>query len=469
VVSLNGGPALTLVDKMVDLGGVSWGEDGYIYYDGHLPGDGIARVRESGGEPEVVTIPDSTSNERYHNMPVALPGGHAILMTVTYAAGGQPTAVAVFDLKTHKHRILARGIGARYAASGHLLWVTAEGTLMAAPFDLGKQDMVGDAVTILSGIAVTGNQRIDIGFSRDGVATYIQGSALGAGAELVWVTRNGTATQVDPGWVQPMIGAPSLSPDGKRVAVTVGQTSVDGNVWVKQLDRGPASKLSDPGFSPKWGNDPSTVYFASFAGLRKAPADNSAPATTLVPSKGRSMGMVEVQPDGQRMLMVTAGRLLTSEPDNDTALANLDVSTGAVNTPDISPDGRWVTFTSDETGRPEIYVRPYPDFRRAKYQVSPTGGIRPRWSRDGRELFFADENSMMQAVSVTPGPAPTFGTPKPLFSALTYLSFARGFDVAADGRFLMLRSPQGQTLKREELILVQNFFEELKAKAPIKR
>ena len=133
--------------------------------------------------------------------------------------------------------------------------------------------------------------------------------------------------------------------------------------------------------------------------------------------------------------------------------------------PTISPNGRWIAYMSDESGRQEIYVRPFPDAQVARWQVTVGGGSAPRWSRNGRELFFLNERIDMFAVPVTLAPTFGFGTAHRLFAAGEYASSAAwGFDVGASGRFLMSRPAGGGAARADEVILVQNFFEELKAK-----
>ena len=133
VMSLSGGPPITLTDSLVDLGGVSWSSDGYIYYDGKLEGDGLARIRDT-GHPEIASMPDSTT-ERWHAAPAALPNGRGVLFAIARSTGGGLFDIGVLDTRTGKHHVLTRGSYALYSDSGHLLYVTQDGTLMAVRFD----------------------------------------------------------------------------------------------------------------------------------------------------------------------------------------------------------------------------------------------------------------------------------------------------------------------------------------------
>jgi serine/threonine-protein kinase len=472
VVSLAGGSPITLTNKLVDLGGVSWGEDGYIYYDGHLPGDGLARIRATGGgEPEAVSVPDSAKGELYHNMPVVLPGARGVLIAVAHPGGSTTSEIAVVDPSTRKHRILARGLGAHYVASGHLVWVAPGGTMMAAPFDLKTLRLTGDAVPIGTGVAITGLQRVDFGVGANGTAAWIQGPSTGAQQQLMWETRDGQRTPVDDQWVTDMIGNPALSPDGKKVAVSVGASPSDSHVYIKQLDHGPATKLADDGYAPHWSNDASEVYFLGRnQRVLKAPADGRALATQVFKARGMVPTGFDVSPDGSTFFLVGNGSLYRGKAGTD-SLEKLDVAPGPVTAPTISPDGKWLAYSSDETGRLEVYVRPLPDVMRAKFQISSGGGRTARWSRDARQLFFLDEQMVLNAVAIGGGPSLSAGIPKPLFSTAQYLVAGnRSFDVDRTGsRFIFFGAPKAGPIEREQLILVENFFSELLAKVPVRR
>jgi hypothetical protein len=472
-VAVAGGPVLTLVDSLVDLGGVSWADDGYIYYDGHLTGDGLARVRETGGKPEVASMPDTAARETFHNMPSALPGKRGVIFTAAHGGGASTSEVAVLDARTGKHKVLAHGLAGRYVASGHLVYVTDGGTLMAAPFDLDRLAITGEAVPITDGLAVRATQRVDLAISPTGLMTYVQGFSRGNDRELVWVSRDGQVTQVDPQWTGLMSGRLALSPDGKRVAIGLGLRAAESQLWVKQLDRGPASKIADNGINPMWSADGRTLMFVSTKGgqgVMKVPADGSTFPAQFRAGGQRAIVYADWSRDGKWIAFASDANIYGFSADGDTTRREL-VSTPAVEgQPEISPDGRWLAYVSDETGRPEVYVRPFPDTKIAKHQVSVGGGSRPRWSRDGREVFFVDDKFDLIAVPITPGAVFTAGTPRVLFGAEPFVNGPRTFDVSADGkRFLMIR-PAGATVERaDELIVVENFFEELKAKVPIKK
>jgi Tol biopolymer transport system component/tRNA A-37 threonylcarbamoyl transferase component Bud32 len=467
IVPVTGGPVLTLTDSLVDTGGVSWGSDGYIYYDGHLEGDGIARIRETGGTPEVASRPDTTRDERYHNTPAALPNGRGVLMTVRGSTAGSNTDdIAVLDTRTGKHTLLVRGVAGHYVSSGHLLYVTAEGMLMAVPFDAEKLRFTGDPVLVGDGVSVRANQRTDIAVSRDGSLVYALGNAMGNRRELVWVERDGAVRAVDSSWSGELTGRPALSPDGGAAVMSV-QGASGPQVWVKQLDRGPVSRVADAGARPTWSPDGTSIVFSSPGGrLQRVPADGSA----LPVSLGVNGNYAHVSRDGQWVVFVERGDIYGVRTDADTTRSTLVADAATQLNPALSPDGRWLAYSSDESGTFQVYVRPFPDTKVAKRQVSIASGWAPRWSRSGREIFYLDGESNFWVAEVMQGRAFATGTPRRLFSAFAFGPLSiHTFDVSADGqRFLFSRVVGGVAAEArgDELVLVQNFVTELKAKVP---
>ncbi len=460
VVPVTGGPALTLTDSLVDMGGVSWGYDGYIYFDGHLGKDGLSRIKETGGPPEVASTP--IDGESYHVTPTALPGGKGVLLVIGRSTGATTWDIGVLDLKTHTHTVLTRGLAAAYSPTGHLVYVTDNGTMMAAPFDPNRLVLTGDPVIIADGASVRGNQRVDLALSSNGTLAYLAGPSVVGVRELVWVTRDGAATAVDTSWRGDFVGRPTLSPDGRAAAVTIGN-GPSRQVWVKQLDKGPASKLADDGGSPAWSPDGRSIYFAVPTTLRlmKVPADgHTLPAS--VPGLGSGLN---VSPDGKWIVGTSKGAILGARTDGDTATQVLVDDASNQLMPAISPDGRWLAYTSDESGVHQIYVRPFPDTKVAKRQVSVTTGYAPRWSRSGRELFWVTYSGELWSSEITPGAVFVAGTPKRLFSADPYGPLSTSpCDIAPDGRFLFTRVVGKYLQRPDELIVVENAGEDIRAK-----
>ncbi|HEV8446681.1 MAG TPA: protein kinase [Gemmatimonadaceae bacterium] len=463
VVAVSGGATTVLVDSLVDRGGVSWGTDGYIYYDGHLPGDGLARVPETGGKAEAATSSDSTS-ERFHMNPSALPNARGVLFTIARPSGLPTYDIGVLDSRTGKYKVLVRGAIGRYAESGHLIYVTADGTMMAAPFDLEHLRITGEAFSLAQGVAVRALSRGDVSISASGTMVYAAGSTGGGLGDLAWVTRDGKITPVDSQFARYFIGPLHLSPDGRQAAVTTLDLDAQRSVWVKQLDHGPATRVMNAG-SPAWSPDGKTLIATTNSKLALGPADGSSPPREIDVGHVAPATPV-VSPDGKWFIYIQQGAIYARSAVPGDSATKLLVSGLHQSAPAISPDGRWLAYSSDESGREEIYVRPLPDAKASKQQVSVAGGISPHWSRTGRELYFVDESRHMVAVPVTPGPTFIAGEPKQLFDVSMGYTPTSGvpFDIAADGRFLVARVPGIGSGTRDEVILVENLFDDLKAK-----
>jgi len=462
VVSLAGGPPQVLTDSMVDLGGVTWSTDGYIYYDGHLEGDGLARVKETGGKPEIASRPLDAS-ESWHSMPSALPNGRGVLFSVARGRGAMTPDIAVLDTRSGKHHVLLSGIVPHYAATGHLLFVSETGALMAVRFDQERLTTSGEPVALAEGIGVRGLGRADLTVSASGTVAYISGAVGGLLRELVWAERDGRLTRVDSTWIQPITARAMLSPDGKRVTLSVAN-GAHSDVWVKLLDQGPASKIAEAGFNPNFSPDGNDLVFYGTGGTFVGPADGSVLAKLRVPQKD-SWTHLEFSPDGQWLVGTLGGEVAGKRMTGDTAMVVLAGGPGLQRRPAISPDGKWIAYESDESGLNQVYVRPFPNTETAKHQVSVSPGGMARWSRDGRELFYLSEAAELIAVPVTLGAGFSSGVPRVLFKGGPIALWALGFDVHPDGkRFLFARLVEQGGSEPDRLVVVENFFVELKAR-----
>ena len=417
---------------------------------------------------------DSTEGEEAHVWPEALPGGRGVVFSVRRGGAENLTEwdIAVADLATGTHTVLLRGVRARYAASGHLLYVTADGTLMVVPFDETTLALTGEAVALVEGLRIGFVGNLDLAVSATGTLFYSTGPVGGgAFAELVWVTRDGTAEEIDPGWTGDF-NYPKLSPDGTKLAVSL-VASDEQQIWIKQLDRGPLSKLTFAGtdnYRPAWTLDGRAVAFVSNRGdnqdLYVRREDGSA-QTELLLDEQRLIDEVTYSPDGEWLvyrLGIEDGRdLYARRVGLDSAVA-LVATEYEETSPAVSPDGRWLAYTSDESGRSEVYVRPFPNTNDGKWLVSTDGGQEPVWAHNGRELFYKGSGNLM-VVGVLPGATFVTGEHRVLFSVQGFRSqtFHQSYDVTPDDqRFVMIKILGGQ--EASELIVVENFFEELKAK-----
>lgn len=471
VVSIQGAPPVLVTDSVVGNGGQAWGPDGFLYVDG-VGNAPLVRVSpEPGAPPKDFTALDTASGEVNHNWPDALPNGKGVLFIAHYSGRTRSgSAVAVAETKSGRHRaILPGGTLARYSRSGHILYVTADGTLMAVPFDQNSLKISGEAVAIVDRLRVGSGS--DVTLSDNGTLVYATGGQQ-SGRELVWVTRDGTVERVDSTWVGNFWDS-AISPDGKRVAVVDG-TATRGDIWIKQLDRGPSLKLTVDGIyneDPAWSPDGRSVTFSSDAGGKRElwtqRADGSAKAALQLQAADDIIESAW-SPDGRWLVFRTRNRGLTQadifgiRPGVDSTPVVL-VSTRLPDVaPAISPNGRWMAYQSTESGRAEVYVVPFPNTRDAKWPISTHGGVEPGWAASGRELFYRDENNMI-SVSVTTAPAFELGASTTLFSTNQFISGngRRAYELSPDDRrFLMIR-PLG-SLRQGQLIVVENWFAELK-------
>ena len=460
-IAVDGGPVTTVTDSLVGVDGLSWGSDGYIYFAGR---GAINRVKVAGGVSEVVAKPDPAEQQSFQD-PVALPNGRGVLFTIGRRMEGA-FDVAVVDLRSAVHRVLVRGVLGRYAASGHLVYVTDDGTMMAAPFDGNRLVLTGEAVKVAERVVVRVGGRGDVSISESGLLAYTSSTNRSL-LELVWASRSGVATPVDPSWVKPFLGRAVLSPDGKDVAAL--ESNPGGGfprLWIKQLDRGPASPLGEINATPAWVPRSRTILYTTSNGrLATGPADGSVPPTSL----GRTLatgGNPEFSPDGVWIVYHSKGDIFAMRTNGDSAAQPLVTGPANETLPTISPNGRWLAYASDESGRLETYVRPFPDTKASRKQVSEAGGRYPHWSRDGEELYFIDDRDEMIAVPVHLGATFSVGQPLRLFAAGGG-GFALNFDVGMDRqRFLMLRPAGGVGERPDDLILVQGFFSDLATRVP---
>ena len=485
VVSLAGGPPTTIADTMVFPFGAAWGPDGIVYFTQQAAARAgrtqLARVAGTGGTPVALTAVDTAAGETGHIWPDVLPNGKGVLFSIGRGASAreEATDIAIADIKTGKHRILTRGVRARYARSGHIIIATAEGNLMAAPFDQDRMELTGDPVSLVEGLGVRIAGAVDLGISANGSLIYTTGVFRQGTDQVVWVTRTGVATEVDPEWTG-TFSSVALSPDDRRAAVAIGR-GAESQIWVKQLDQGPLSRLTFEGTNnnrPTWSPDGHDVLYQSertdtSGGVYARRADGSAMPVRVLRHGREGAGEVELSRDGRWMVVrpgggsqANWGDLYAFRPGQDSTPAPLLTTQFPEFNPALSPDGRWLAYVSTESGRREVYVRPFPNVNDAKWQVSTGGGEQPLWAHSGRELFYVGPDAM-NAVEVERGSSFATGAHRTLFPLTGYRGMNNGRERAYglssdDQRFLMIRLRVAQEGPATQLIVVQNWFEELK-------
>jgi len=466
-VAIRGGAAQVICESQA-YNSVTWGDDGTIFFT-TTDGSGLSRVSANGGIPQVLTTPSREQRERTHRGPAILPGGNAVIMTVGTAdiTSYDNARVEVVTLATGKRRVLIQGgMNAQYVSTGHLIYARA-GSLLAVPFDLKRLEVTGPPITVVEDVFTDPIMGLaSFAISRDGSLLYAPGGARRHLESLVWVDRQGRSQPVNA--IRRPIGALRLSPDGQRIALGInGATS---EIWLHDLVRTTSTRLVHGWDNdvPVWAPDGRRLAFTSNratpggTNLFWQAADGTSIAEQLTTNSssiqtaeswspdGRSLVFAQLEPASRWDLWVFSVAERKARP-----LVQTPASESAAR---ISPDGHWIAYESDQSGRFEVYVRAFPGPSRG-WPVSIDGGSDPGWAPNGRELFYRKDTRMM-AVDVSTTTEFTSGTPKQLFEG-PYVLWPRAYDVARDGRFLMLKhEPQPVS----QLVLVQNWFEELKAK-----
>jgi len=471
-VSLAGGSPVTLADAPNPTGG-SWGADDTIIFGPDLRG--LMKTSSAGAPPQRVTERQSASG--LHGAPLLLPGGKAVVFTNSESSQVTP-AVDVVSLETGEvTRLISDGCCAAHATTGHLVYAHAtSGTIFAAPFDPRRPTVVGESARVMDGVMAGGLNGGQFATSLSGSLVYLTNSAVNE-RTFVWVDRAGRNTTID--FVKRTYGLPSLSPDGRRVATAVYDGLNPKELWVGDLDRGTMNRLIGDGAlnaAPIWSPDGSRVAFSS----RR---DGTVQSLYWVPADGGGVERLTTgefaqvfqdwSPDGNTLVFYennsTSGYdLRTLTLDRERTVKPLVVTPFNEIGARFSPDGRYLAYLSDRTGRQEVYVQPFPGPGEPR-QVSTDGGTEAVWARNGRELFYRQGEKMM-VVDVDFAPAFTASRPRLLFEGRYEVSFLitgqRFYDVSPDGRFLMVKSDT-PTAPRQ-LHLVVNWFEELKRLVPVR-
>jgi len=470
-VAMTGGAAVTVCS----LGGAaprggSWSPNGTIIYATDDPATGLRLVPDIGGEPELLTTPEQGQGN--HSWPRFLPGGRAVLVTVG-SRGAAENQVAVLDLESGVFKPLLPGRNAQYVpTTGHLVY-RISGTLRAVVFDLERLEVIGASVPVLEGVASSGGA---FSVAADGTLVYVPGGIQRASRRLVWVDRQGNEEllPIPPG----LYAIPRLSPDGTKVALDNRESRA--NIWIWDLERQTMARLTFglAGY-PLWTPDGKRVVFTSFdarvGNLSWRATDGSTPlerisegsnsryATAITADGTHLIFREEAGQSGLDIAMLTLDGDLRSETLIKTQYNELNA--------ELSPDGRWLAYKSNELGQDEVYVRPFPNVDAGLWQISIDGGMQPAWARSGRELFYREPDGALMRVPVELQPRFTAGTPTKVLEGLYYRGGpGRAYDVSPDGeRFLMIKEsdPSGDAISPPSIVVVQNWFEELKRLVPI--
>ncbi len=481
-IPVQGGAAVTVCDAAFGRGG-SWSEDGTIVF---APFQGaLLKVSSTGGKPEPLNRLDRQSGELNERWPQVLPGGETVLFTSnTHLGNFEDADIVVYSIPSAQRKVVMHGgFHGRYLPSGHVVYMH-EGTLFAVPFDLKRLEVTGHPAPILEGV-ITDLERgvAQFSFSDTGNLVYVAGGVQNV--SIYWIDSLGKFTPLrdTPAGYR----NPAFSPDGKRLALEI----YDGkrrDIWVYDWERGALTRLTVAGranWRPVWTPDGQRLTYSSeepggTPNLWWKRADGAGDAQRLTESKnlqypeswrpdGKVLAFHEVNPDTSWDILT-----LTVEGNEESgwkigqpkAFLNSPFAEWA---PAFSPDGRWLAYTSNESGNDEVYVQPFPS-PGGKLQVSTGGGRSPKWSRNGKELFYrtADSKIMVVTYSATGN---SFQADKPrLWSPgqFTSLGLFLNFDLHPDGkRFAVLKAPgAGDASKANKVSFIFNFFDELRSKVP---
>jgi len=480
-ISVEGGAVVPLAD-VTNFGGASWGEDGNILVADALRG--LVRVPAGGGTPQVVA--ELGKGELAVASPQILPGSKAVLFTSYATANRDAASIQAMTLADHHRKVLVQGsTSPRYLdtsnGAGYLVY-TNKATLFAIPFDVEKLETRGTAVPILDDVAAdtaVGVSQMDV--SRTGTLIYRRSGEEMGGLTVAWIEGAG---KTEPLLAKPGVySRPSLSPSGERLAVDLTEGS-GSDIWVYDWQRDTMTRVTFTGTAdgPIWSPDGRYIAFRTLgAGMAVTRSDGAGKPQPLTQSKNIQFPW-SFTPDGKQMAF--------GDIDSKSLwdLWTVPIESGAAGlragkpevflqtpanerSPTFSPDGRWLAYSSDESGTSQIYVRAFPD-KGGKWQISNSGGIYPMWPRTGHDLFFETlDNQIMAAAYTVKGDS--FVADKPRMwsdKKLGGISGNRNVSVAPDGKRIAALVPaaaQEAQQAQNQVVFLLNFFDELRRKAPL--
>jgi len=468
-VPVLGGPATQIARVPGPLRGATWLEDGTIVFG--VDGSGLFRVDQGGGDPVALTTPEPPA-EQEHSWPSPIPGTNLILFVAS--EGGSVIVegrIAVLDLQAGEIvRLELPGSHPRWSPSGHIVYVSEGGSVRAVRFDVDRRSLTGGPVPVLDEVSAKPSGGANFDVARDGRLVYATGS-VSASRTLTWVDREGRETPIaaDP---RTYFYA-RVSPDGRRLSLDIRDEEQD--IWIFDLARGVLSRLTDQPGSDQyglWTPEGDAVIFSGSEGLYRQRADGTSAPEQLTTANSMTEFPNAVSPDGEIVYRTAsaegANDLFVIALEGDRAARTLLATEHDELNPSISPDGRWMAYQSNLSGREEIYVRPFPDVQAGQWTISNNGGTEPVWSPDGREVFYlaADGKLMSVPVDMSDGFSP--GVPAPLFDTAPYFfgGMGRNYDVAPDDeRFVMVKNPTSAgAASSTPIVVVLNWAETLKSR-----
>ncbi len=474
-MSISGGAAVELT-RLAPGASVSYDSADWILY---VQPDGVYRISANGGPSELI-VP-STEGENIRNSRL-LPDGDTVLFSATSIGSAEDDQIFAQSIATGERTMLvSSGSDARYLPSGHLIYAVEDG-LYAVAFDVETLTASSVPVQLEQGLRRSaGTGSANYGVSDDGTLVYMTGGSAADVRRLLWVDREGNEEPIAAPPREYL--SPRLSPDGTVVALSVQGQEQDLDIWTWDLVRETSTRLTfEPGTDrfPVWSPDGLRIAYSA-AGSRddsnnilvwKA-ADGSGTREQIAVSS-RQIFPTAFLPDATGILVY--GDLPSSSFNDDIAIVPLDGS-GQITTlldstafeamPEISPDGEWLAYVSNESGDDEVYVQPYPDVGAGRWQISTDGGTEPLWARNGEELFFRRDGAVI-AVRIQTDPAFSVGNPEVIVEGpyLQGILGGRSYDISLDGEQFLMLATITDASAAPQIVIVQNWVEELKRLVP---
>jgi serine/threonine-protein kinase len=460
-IPVTGGPPVAIAQINAEMLGASWRADDTIVY---ATQDGLWRVSAGGGTPESLLKRNSARGELSLAWPTVLPGSETILYAVRSGGRVEDWAVHALDLGNGATKLVVRGgTNPLYSPTGHLLY-TVEQVLHGIAFDTTRIETRGEAIPLVEGVLAKASGGSNVVLAADGTLAYVAGGDRFGMRDLMWLHRDGRTEWL--GLPPRPYGVARISPDGRRIAAEVRWEQWE--LWTWDVVRRVLSLLTTPPNSdsyPVWTPDSRELVFASQReGSRRLyvqAADGTGHPRRLV----EAFNADAVTPDGRHVIFrrdgVNGSDLMMAPVDGRSEPVPLVATRANELNGEVSFHGRWLAYQSDESGNNEVYVRPFPNVRGGRWQISYGGGRQPMWGRDGRELFFIDAQRRLAAVRVSPGAALVTSRPERVSEVAFFTELAsRSYDISHDGkRFLVLQRVPGT--HQPNILLVENWTREL--------